>query len=739
MRRIGIGQPFMSRLARDVRGNTIALTAAAMMPLAGLVGGGVDMSRLYLTKTRLQQACDAGALAGRKAMGGGGWTTGSGSTNARAESMFTGNFLAGAYGTGTLTRGFTESNGVVTGRASVVVPMTIMKIFGMISRSVSVTCTAKMEIPNTDVMFVLDTTGSMECAPGELSCWSSAANGSRKIDGLRSAVLCFYEALMKVNTAQVCGNDPTATVASTTAQIRIGFVPYAVNVNVGKLLLQNHIANNWSYQSREAAVGTNYAWTLGTETTITGWGAWSAAPTDLQQSATYSGWSTVSANNTTISGTSYPKYRTANNSSTCTSPNSTSGGIGYSDVGTVDAATQGTASPPVYPATQQTLNYTQDDDHTVTAYKYVWNNSWSSNKCRLQSATRTYTLTRSGGQSTRSVSWTAYPNSILNWTYRLRELNVAALKGANGAWQNTVSLPIGETTGATNVNLSGSSSSTTIKYLANVDVDWDGCIEERQTYQNTDTVTSDDWNPIPSSAFDMNIDMLPSDTAGTRWGPMLEDAVWGRYSSSSCNWGGCTYTRSFNNIVTLATLDHNANYSCPSEARRLTSYPTATNFVNYVNGLQTGGATYHDIGMLWGARLISPTGIFAADNALTPAGRSIQRHIIFMTDGATNTADSDYTAHGIRYYDRRQTSYAPSKAQLDSLTDARLAALCTAIKNMNITLWVVSYGSAVDTATQTRLSTCATTNRFFAAADTTTLISRFRQIASEISELRLTS
>ncbi len=128
---------FLTRLARDVRGNTLAIMAAALIPLAGLIGGGVDMSRLYLVKTRLQQACDAGALAGRKAMATGSWTTGSGngSTNDKAEKMFATNFSSGQYGSGTLTKGFTESNGIVTGTAGVAVPMTIMKVFRMTSRT----------------------------------------------------------------------------------------------------------------------------------------------------------------------------------------------------------------------------------------------------------------------------------------------------------------------------------------------------------------------------------------------------------------------------------------------------------------------------------------------------------------------------------------------------------------------------------------------------------------------------
>src|SRR3954471_11530074 len=59
---------FLVRLARDSRGNTLAIVGAALVPLAGMIGSGVDMSRAYMAKTRLQSACDAAALAGRRVM-----------------------------------------------------------------------------------------------------------------------------------------------------------------------------------------------------------------------------------------------------------------------------------------------------------------------------------------------------------------------------------------------------------------------------------------------------------------------------------------------------------------------------------------------------------------------------------------------------------------------------------------------------------------------------------------------
>ena len=160
---------FMARLGKDVRGNTMAIMGAALIPLAGMVGGGVDIARMYIVKTRLQHACDAGALAGRKAMGGGTWAqTVNGVQNypnIAAGKFFDANYQSDAYGASGLTRTFTENAGKVSGTASATLPMTLMKIFGRSTETLSVTCDAEMRLPNTDVMFVLDTTGSMAETP----------------------------------------------------------------------------------------------------------------------------------------------------------------------------------------------------------------------------------------------------------------------------------------------------------------------------------------------------------------------------------------------------------------------------------------------------------------------------------------------------------------------------------------------------------------------------------------------
>ncbi|HWJ71439.1 MAG TPA: TadE/TadG family type IV pilus assembly protein [Sphingobium sp.] len=732
MKRIWGDHSFLRRLRHDARGNTIALVAAALIPLAGMIGGAVDMSRLYLTKTRLQQACDAGVLAGRKVMATDAWTSGTdnGSAEAKATEMFNANFAEGAYGTGAMLRTFNENEGTVTGTASVAVPMTLMRIFGISERNLDVNCTARMEIPNTDVMFVLDVTGSMQ--------------GDR-IRGLKSAVKCFYEALIKVATPEKCdgGNgstDPQGTSYTGTAQIRLGFVPYAVNVNVGKLLPNEYLADSWDYQSREANVASVQAWTLGTESAISGWGNWSNAPTNLDNQSSYSRWSDISTSgsaNSSINGKSYVKRPSGLNSTTCQALNIIGTGsnrmLDYADSASLkNPSVQSTTNnPPVHPASQQTLSYTQAEDHTVTGYKYVW----TSGSCRLQqSADRTYSLNRSGGRATRPIIWTQYDDVIQNWTYKKVSLPVAALKAGGSSWNGSVSLPIGQARGDT-VKLSGSNADTTLYIRAMVNVAWDGCLEEQATFQTNNADPINDWDPVPADALDMDVNLIPSTAKpGSFWGPMLKGAVWGRHTISGRN-----ATRVYNPLTTPDDLSQSqfVTYSCPTPARKLAEYKTVGDLVGYIDSLTPGGNTYHDSGMIWGARLLSPTGIFANENKETPKGGAIQRHLIFMTDGNAETAHDYYTGFGLSYWDRRQTSYDPSVTVTNSLVKARLSALCTKVKNMNITLWVISYGGGVDQGNEDRLRACATSGHYYSASNSEALMARFKQIAAEIAELRL--
>jgi Flp pilus assembly protein TadG len=145
-------QGFMSRLARTQKGNVIALVAAAIIPLAALIGGGLDMGRAYMARARMQQACDAAALAGRRAM------TTSSMTQANkdeAKKFFDFNFPQGTFQAATFTPVIRSKPGETTTvqvTASTTMPTTVMKIFRYETLPLSVTCEARFDIGNTDVM-----------------------------------------------------------------------------------------------------------------------------------------------------------------------------------------------------------------------------------------------------------------------------------------------------------------------------------------------------------------------------------------------------------------------------------------------------------------------------------------------------------------------------------------------------------------------------------------------------------
>lgn len=592
---------WLTSLARDVRGNTMAMVAAAIIPLAGMVGGGVDISRMYIVKTRLQHACDAGALAGRKQMGGGTWSYNSYAAQGAANRFFDANIQESPYGAVTVTRAFTESAGKVSGAASATVPMTIMRVFGRNNETLNVTCDAEMRLPNTDVMFVLDTTGSMANK-------AVSTDSQTKIQALKSAVKCFYEIVARLDTAETCATGAPSGGTGGTVQIRFGFVPYATNVNVGRLLKPEWMPDSWSYQSRKLA-----------NTPSGSWGTWSS---------------------------------------------------------------------------QQTTSCSNIPDDTEDRQYIIDSQRW-------------------GNCTYRTRAWTG---TAARWNYALVSQPIIGLKNGT-SWNTSMTLPIGA---------SGSQQS----------ISWDGCIEERKTVKQSSYI------PIPADAKDLDIDLVPNSDE-TRWGPALPEVIYTRNTAPRSGTDSSYYSRTAVSNTT-AIYSNEAYYACPTEARKLQPWPTASAFESYVDGLTTEGNTYHDIGLLWGARLMSPTGLFRSENEFTSQGAEIERHLIFMTDGEACTGVNNYTAYGVPWWDRRQTAdnTAPTEGCMTTGTltqqvNARTAAICAAVRNKNITLWVIWFGASNSTI-EGMLSSCATPSRFFTARNSTDLQNTFKSIADQISQLRLT-
>lgn len=625
------GVSTMGRLRRDVRGNTLAMMAIALIPISAMVGSGIDTARLYVVKVRLQQACDAGVLAGRKAMTSSASPTLDATATAQANASFANNFKAGWMKTNAVT--FTPSKTAdqqVAGTASTNVPMSIMKMFAAPDVTLNVTCEARFDVADTDMMFVLDTTGSMACTsagsctnavdtytrPNGTTGYKSREASGSKISGLRTAVLNFYDTI-------AANIDPTT-------HVRYGFVTYSSTVNAGKALYDlspSNIVDSYAYQSRKV-VG-DY-------------------------------------NNGSSSNTDY--------------------------IGKTDA--QCTAMAMRTPATGFT---TAGKATLYTVNKLPSNNSGT---CRI----------------------TAQPLKP-TWRYQQVTYDTSQFKAT----------------------VDGGPAVTDPSKVDGTTSTWAGCIEERDT---TPTSTFDVNNLPP----DLDPD-LPATDPSTKWRPMWPDVEYYRGNNTTYDYSGSTslpstptspyvfgdyeYTGT-NATKSMTPADYSANqssgyYSCGKPVARL-AVMTRTDVSNYVNAADfvALGGTYHDTGMIWGTRMISPTGIFASDTNAWPGRNTPNRYIIFMTDGDMAPNASIYGMYGMEYYDKRVTG-AAGTSNLTNYHNARFLAECAAAKARNIKVFVIGFGQTLTT----QLTQCASPGKAYYASDNAALNKAFQDIAKQIALLRI--
>jgi Flp pilus assembly protein TadG len=641
---------FLMRLRRNTAGNVMMMAAFSVIPLMGMIGAGVDMSRAYLVKSRLQQACDAGALAGRKFMTGSTLTT---AVATQAQNFFSNNFPTGTFGTTDVS--FTptlDAAGQVTATATAKVPMTVMQIFGNTSISMNAVCDAKLEISNTDVMMVLDVTGSMANCPDDSNCGGGPGS---KIVGLRQAVLDFYDTLHNAS--------------SSTAQLRFGFVPYDQSVNIGDVLPTPYLADNWTYQSRLANMTT---------------------PVYVPQT-----------------GSNVLTTEIYNGGTTITQGNCTKYGQNKSFSGFV-----GGTNPVVTPNSPPT---------TATIDQYS-NNSASGVDWGYTGGSGTYRICR----RTRNRSAGVLDGyKFTNWTYQEESYDTSSVKSGSA-----ISLAIADpstqlftgkvaTAGSYNMAELAAASPTGGRMTST----WNKCVEERDTVQDATFPT------IPSVALDLDIDTLPS-TEASKWRPAWHDVVFNRYDFVTE-----TTTLDYNNPVNnTPSRQMVLDESCPTAVARKMAVVTRAQVQTFTNSLTPGGYTFHDLGMAWGARLISPTGIFASENATAPNGKPISRHIVFMTDGLMRAVPSTYSSHGLEYLDQRVAPQGSVEATMNARHNERFQALCDAAQAKNISIWTVAFG----TDNPPTLVSCANPGQAFRATDTATLRAQFQTIAARISSLRLT-
>jgi Flp pilus assembly protein TadG len=307
-------------------------------------------------------------------------------------------------------------------------------------------------------------------------------------------------------------------------------------------------------------------------------------------------------------------------------------------------------------------------------------------------------------------SWLASTVRVPSRSYR--QVNVCTKSGCSNQWRYVYEdrdLAVGDAKPGDDLTFNTGTNGD------NVTAKWGGCVVERATKPFSSTETA------PSDAYDMDIDLVPTSDVKTKWQAMLQSFAFERGQVASLT------TTSSNLGQTLYT-------ACPNPAMKMTimGKTNQATFDKYLDDLIPIGGTYHDVGMAWGARLISPTGLFAAENRKAATNdRPISRHILFMTDGEMDARPTIYSHQGM---ERSQPRVGASDdAEARARHDNRFRQLCAAARSRNITIWVVSFGVGENAS----LNNCASSGAAFKSNNSAQLNANFQAIARQISKLRL--
>ncbi|ROT94249.1 pilus assembly protein TadG [Altererythrobacter sp. FM1] len=644
-------------------GSLLPIGALGLLILAGLIGGGVDMSRAYKAQTRLQAACDAGVLAGRKAVMTKGFDD---FAKDEAKAYFQNNFNSAeqdAVGTVFTSKSDDDGN-TIEGVASTNISSVIMQIFGFKTLAVSVSCSASMGVGNSDVTMVLDSTGSMDNRIG----WG----GDKKIDMLRDAMKNFYDTVQK-------------SVSGSNARVRYAFVPYSSSINVGHLLYDknpNWLVDDYWVQSRKPQY----------ERIFDHWGD----PVFSNQTGESS---------EIIDSTQYYSSTEHKNRNDCKA--SLPADTNWQNSG---GTTTNTDPPSVNSAGQLVTTTTTAQKQTRKSYTCEERTSgawWWTKKYYVAVVLNYSRYLYDHVYKIQDPVYVDGPNQV-GWTYQRLKYDVRDYKAFK-----TVTTKTGEGYRGKAVDVSSK---------------WEGCIEERKTVPASEFGFEKSIGITPSDALDLNIDAVPDPSDdNTRWAPMWPEVAYRRTVKEDSN------TPTSADVSSYGQPQKPYYTYCPYKSQLLKTM-SKSDFYDYADSLIAEGSTYHDLGILWGARVSSPQGIFADTVNESPAnGGNVSRHMIFMTDGAMVPNVDIQSAYGIEYLDRRVTGH-DGNSVLTARHTSRFLTLCQAVKAKGIRLWVIAFSTGLTND----LSNCASDNSAFTANDADELNHAFQEIAKQVGELRVT-
>lgn len=181
------------------------------------------------------------------------------------------------------------------------------------------------------------------------------------------------------------------------------------------------------------------------------------------------------------------------------------------------------------------------------------------------------------------------------------------------------------------------------------------------------------------------------------------------------------------------------NKNCPQAITMLTNQRPP--LLSAINSLTAQGNTLINFGAVWGWRLLSPNwrGLWggAMDTNKLPLNYNtdlMMKSVIIMTDGDNTIDNSTDGAYG--YLSDNTLNTTSSSAAVSKL-NAKLSAVCTAMKAKGILVYTVLFNNNNSTTANMLRSCASNSDYFFNTADGIDLKTAFRKIGDSLASLRI--
>jgi len=217
---------WLHRFAQQTRGNVTLIFALSILTLVVATGGAIDVSRSFTAKAQLQDAADAGVLRGALTYSQGLTAAQTAANAAFLSDLGTANMSGLTYSLGAATSGNITQ---MTYTASATVQPYFLGLVGISSQTIRATSTAQSQVNPFELVFVLDTTGSM---------------AGTRISNLKSSVNSVLDTLYDME-----GNS--------SSDVRIGVVPFDTQVRMTTSSSYSYVDYSNCY-SHETATASGY-------------------------------------------------------------------------------------------------------------------------------------------------------------------------------------------------------------------------------------------------------------------------------------------------------------------------------------------------------------------------------------------------------------------------------------------------------------------------------------------------